>query len=475
MRDTAAALPADGDQVSLSAGLWDMLAAIRPGDIPASARERVRLCVLDTIGVALAAAARGVGTAGAKVARPEHAGATVWGSGFTARAQDAALANGILAHALDFDDTHPEAIMHTSAIIVPAALAVAEEERLSGDALVAALVAGYEAAARLGRAAPGAFQENGFQATAVLGVFAATVAVGHLRGVSHETARNAMGLAGSMASGLMEYLSDGSDAKQMHCGWAAQSAIRAVDLARAGLTGPARVLEGRFGVYRSFTRREAKVEEILAPFRPRFEVERMAPKPYPACLCVHAGIDAMLALRRSGAFQPDNPDNIAEIICEVPQWYVNLVLEPLDKKMHPRTPYEARFSLPYCLARAAVDGRVGLDSFGKDRLTDSGIAALAQRVSYKVRQFDEFPEAFPAVVTLRTADGHERSHAELYNRGSERNPMSRAEIEAKFADAVGDSLSQDQARAVITAIQTLSGMPTLNDLSAVLRQAVPAV
>src|SRR5690606_9255099 len=154
-------------------------------DIPKAVIERTALCVKDTIGVAIAARTLGVGMAGTRVALAAGGSpqATVWGAAHAATPEDAALANGMLAHALDFDDTHAAAIMHSSSVIVPAALALGEALKAPGRNILAALVVGYQLAARLGRLAPGPFQDNGFQATSVLGSFAATAVAARLLGL----------------------------------------------------------------------------------------------------------------------------------------------------------------------------------------------------------------------------------------------------------------------------------------------------
>ena len=155
--------------------------------------------------------------------------------------------NGMLSHGMDYDDTHTTATLHPSCVIVPTALAVGEATGASGAEVLAAAIVGFEVVARLGLLASREFQNRGFHPTSVLGVFGAVATVSRLMGVSAVVGRNATGLAGSMASGLMEYLSDGSSAKQVHPGWAAQAAVTAVRLAQAGATGPARVLEGTAG------------------------------------------------------------------------------------------------------------------------------------------------------------------------------------------------------------------------------------
>ena len=429
--------------------------------IPQSAVRAVQLCMKDTIGVALAGGAFGVGTSGLRVAAEAGgpAESTVWGGGFSASRVDAALANGMLAHALDFDDTHPAAIMHSSTVNIPVALAIGEAIKAPASEILSAAILGSEVSARLGRLGAGPFQDHGFQSTAVLGVFASTFIAARLLKVNASVARNAMGIAGSMASGLMEYLSDGTDVKQMHPGWAAQAGIRAVQLARAGLSGPATVLEGRFGVFKAYARLDIDPEAVLSFDGSRFEVEEMAPKPYPACLCVHPMVQGTINLRARGVF--DRLDMVEDIHCEVPQWYVDLVFEPSVQKVAARNAYEGRFSAQFCVARAALDGKLGVKSFLPENITDPEVARIAGKVSYRARPFAEFPETFPALVRVRLTDGSVHEASVPHNLGSAKLPMGEAGVNAKFRDNVIFAISESSADRLDAAIKNMQpGKPT---------------
>lgn len=415
--------------------------------IPEEVLVRTALCVKDTLGVAIAARTLGVGVAGSAVALesdgPAHA--AVWGAAQAASVEDAALANGMLAHALDFDDTHAAAIMHSSSVIVPAALAVGEFVQASGSEILSSLVVGYQFAARLGRLAPGPFQDNGFQATSVLGAFAAAAVTARLLKLAPEQAINALGTVGSMASGLMAYLSDGSDVKQMHPGWSALSGIRAARLAKAGFRGPSAVFEYKLGVFNSFARvdiSQAWQNEAGAPW----EVALMAPKPYPACLCVHAPVQAILKLREAGKIAPDRVDDIVNIHCDAPAWYVDLVFEPASAKFAPRTPYEARFSAPWTMARALLDGGLDVWSFSPEKLADPAALRLCSRTSYTAEALPEFPAAFPARVTVTMRSGAKHVEYVAHNLGTPGNPMTVADIDRKFLACATPAMGEGRAQ-----------------------------
>src|SRR5213593_1046564 len=265
--------------------LAEWAVGLRAEDVPAAVRDNAALRVLDTIGCALAGA------------REEHVPAvlgltarwsgpgpsTIWGSALTAAPPQAALANGALAHGLDYDDTHADSVCHASAVLVPAVLAHAEAERFSGRDALTALVAGYEGMIRIGMAAPGRFHERGWHATAVCGPFGAALAAGKGMGLDAGRLTAALGVSASMASGVMEFLEDGSWVKRLHPGWAAQSGLQAAALAREGFTGPATALEGRLGLYRAALGETPDIARHLKSLGTEWETVRSSFKLYPCC------------------------------------------------------------------------------------------------------------------------------------------------------------------------------------------------
>src|SRR5207247_1593456 len=276
------------------------------------------------------------------------------------------LAERLAVFAADLDVTH------ASAVVLPAALSTGEAERVTGRAVLAAAVAGYEAITRIGLAVPGAFHARGWHATSTCGVFAAALAVGKVMGLDAKRLASAVGLAGSFASGVMEYLTDGSWSKRVHAGWAGHGGAIAATLARGGFGGPATILEGRFGLYATMLGRAPD----LAPFETlgrEWETLAVGYKPFPCCHLLHAYLDCALAL---GGEHRLAPEAIAEVECRVPAGEVPIIGEPRHAKLEPRTSYAAQFSLPYTVAAALVDGRVRLDTFPRERLGDPRLLGL---------------------------------------------------------------------------------------------------
>jgi len=407
-------------------------------DVPSAVVESAKLRVLDVLGIALAASTH-------DFAPSMLAALESWGSGECtviaaktgAPLPLAILANGTLAHGLDFDDTHPGSITHASAVVVPAALSTGEAERVTGRAVLVAAVAGYEAITRIGLAAPGAFHARGWHATSACGVFAAALAVGKIMGLDADRLTSALGLAGSFASGVMEYLTDGSWSKRAHAGWAGHGGAIAATLARGGFRGPATIFEGRFGLYATMLGQAPDTTPFETLGR-EWETLSVGYKPYPCCHLLHAYLDCALALGREHRLAPET---IAEVECRVPAGEIAIICEPRHAKLAPRTSYDAQFSLPYTVAAALVDGRVTLDTFAPERLDDPRLLTLAARITHTIDPASAFPDGFPDWVRVRLNDGRLLEAREPDGRGGARRPLPSAAIVEKFRENASRVLS----------------------------------
>jgi 2-methylcitrate dehydratase PrpD len=416
-------------------------------DIPAPVTDAAKRHLLDALGCGLAAVALDEGGAGRAVARAMSgtAEASLIGAPERVPCPSAALANGMLIHALDFDDTHAAAIAHVSAVVVPAALAVAESRGAGGRELLAALVAANEVVARIGAAASGEFHARGFHPTAVAGVFGAAAAACRLQGADHAATVSAFGIAGSMASGLFAYLDDATATKPIHAGWAAHAGIIAARLAAAGAEGPPHVFEGRFGLFDAFVGRIPDLAGTLSDLGSHWETPRITYKPYPACHFCHGALGAAATLGLDSAA-------IDEIVAIVAPAAVDVVLEPSAAKLEPRTGYEAKFSLQHSLAALIVHGSVGTHTYTDAAIADPAVRALARRVRYEVR---EFPSVFGGAVEVSTRDG-QVLHATLpYPAGAAENPLEDRAVLAKFRANAALSLPSGEVAALEAAVETL--------------------
>ncbi len=414
--------------------------ALRPDDVPAAVRQRAVLHLLDAVGCAYAASGLGEGAEARSVV--ESQGGTpessLIGTRARAPASGGALANGTLMHALDFDDTHPASICHITTVVAPAALAVAEAVGASGRDLVTAYVAGCETVARLGAAADGEFHRRGFHATGVCGVFGAAVAAARLLSLDAVTTTRALGIAGSFAPGLLEFLGDGSSTKRLHAGGAARAGVDAALLAAAGATGPAGVIDGRFGLFATHLGdpHVRAVSAQLDDLGRRWETAAMAIKPYPCCHFMHGALEALASLDLAA-------DDVLRIDVRVADAGVGLILEPAAEKPRPRTPYDAKFSLPFTAGALLVHGRVGVDTFTADGIDDEAAVAVARRMSYEPVPLAEMANGFGGSVAVRTVDGRTLRASVDQPRGSVAAPMTTDEVRAKFRDNASLALPAD--------------------------------
>ncbi len=448
--------------------LGEWAARLRAEDIPAAVRDNAALRVLDTIGCALAGA--GEEHAPSVMALASRWGgpglSTVWGTTLRAAPPQAALANGALAHGLDFDDTHADSVCHASAVLVPAVLALAESDRLSGRDALTALIAGYEAMIRIGMAAPGRFHERGWHATAVCGPFGAALAAGTCLGLDAGRLTAALGIAASMASGVMEFLEDGSWVKRLHPGWAAQSGIQAAALAQEGFTGPATALEGRLGFYRAALGEAPDIGKQLKNLGDEWETLRSSFKLYPCCHLNHAYLDAVARLKRTEGL---GASLVEEVECLVPAGEVPIVCEPAAAKLRPRTPYDAKFSLAFCVAAALAGDRVGIGAFTEESIREAGALALAARVRYTVDPGSPYPRTFPGWVKVRLIDGRVLEAREESQRGGRDKPIAPDEVIAKFRDNAARLLPQPRVAALEGAVLGMERAPDLGPLLALCR------
>jgi 2-methylcitrate dehydratase PrpD len=434
-------------------------------DVPADVAEHAKLHLLDTLGCGLAASALGVAVEGrttmAELGGPEEA--TVIGAGQAMPAANAAFANAMSCHGLDFDDTHADSVSHVSTVTCPASLAVAEARGLPGRDALAAVVAGNEVTTRVGMAAAGLFHRRGFHPTAICGVFGATAATALLDGLDTRTAASALGIAGSFAGGLFAYLADGTATKPMHPAWAAHGGVLAARLARHGAEGPPSVLEGKFGLYHAFLgagEGEIDIAAQVADLGSRWETPRIAYKPYPACHFSHGALGATAA-----ASQGLPADEIEEIVVTVPEAGVALVLEPAASKQAPRTEYEAKFSLQYSAASMIVRGTAGVADYSDEAIADPRVLAVARRVRYEVKDYPTYPRAFPGGVRIRTRDGRTLEAELAYQRGGPENPWSADDVKAKFRENAALALADADVEALEHAVL---GLESHDDLRAAL-------
>ncbi len=396
--------------------------------LPAAVKQQVTSVLLDVAG--LCVAARNTDYVQSVLAASSDAGAvTAIGHGGGFDAASASLINGIAIHGEDFDDSFEEGIVHSGAVVVPAVLAACERFGRSGTEAVSGIAAGMEVMCRLSLVAPTAIHRAGFHPTAILGPFGAAAGAGVALGLTGLELAAAFGIAGSMAGGIIEYLSDGSWTKRMHAGWAAQSGLRASLLAKNGFTGPRTVFEGHHGLFAGFAPDVTPdFKRLTDELGTRWEIERIAFKPYACGTICQPYIDCAIELAQRGI----QTDDIVDILCEVGEGSVHRLWEPLSEKHRPATPYSAKFSVPYCLAIGFIDGDAGLLQFTQARISDPEVIDLTGKVRYVVDPENEYPRNFTGHLRATLTDGSVHEIRKSHLRGGTQAPLSRADLVAKF-------------------------------------------
>jgi len=439
-------------------------AGIEPHAIPEAARDVAANALLDVAGLCIAA--RGTDYIRAALAAWDAEGpCTALGHARALDAAGAALINGTAAHGEDFDDSFEGTPVHASAVVMPAVLAAAERYRRAGADVLRGYVVGTELMCRLALVAPMAIHRAGFHPTAVIGALGATAGVGATLRLSPRQLTDALGIAGSMASGIIEYLAEGTWTKRLHAGWAAQAGLRAALLGRAGFLGPRTVLEGEHGFFHAFG-----VPEIEPDFRfvteglgDEWQMAGIAFKPYACGTMLHPFIDCAIRLARDGVAAAD----VREVVCRVGEGTVHRLWEPLAEKRRPTTSYSAKFSGPFAIALGLVEQAAGLEQFTDAKVLDADLLALAAKVRYAIDPANEYPRNYTGDVCVILADGSLREAHQPYLRGGVREPLGRAEITAKFrANAAYGGWPERQVRRLEGWCGRLFEQEDVGDLSA---------
>jgi 2-methylcitrate dehydratase PrpD len=443
--------------------LADWLVDLEDRPVPDAVARTCRDLLLDYAG--LCVAARGTDYVHAVLAASQEPGsATVIGHDRRTDPYAAALVNGTAAHGEDFDDTFEGGPIHSSAVVMPAVLAACERFGGSGADALRGVAAGVELMCRLSLVAPKAIHKAGFHPTAVIGALAAAAGVGSALRLDRDQLVSALGIAGSMASGIIEYLSDGSWTKRMHAGWAAQSGIRAALLAQQGFVGPARVLEGDHGFFHGFApSRDPDFDALLDGLGERWLITTIAFKPYACGTMTQPYVDCAIELAGRGVA----PDEIASILCEVGEGTVHRLWEPLAAKRRPPTPYFGKFSTPYCIAVGFFDRAAGLAQFTDEKVADPRIRALAEKVSYVIDPDNPYPKRFTGHLRATLRDGSVVEIRRENMRGGAHAPLAPGELERKFTDnVIYGGLSPERAERMKRAIDGLFGASDMSGLGA---------
>ena len=420
-------MDAELPKVAVAEILAEKMAALDAPSLPPAVRSKCEDLLIDVVG--LCVTARNEDYVQAALAAWDDDGiCTAIGHAAPMSPASAAFVNGTAIHGEDFDDTFEGGPVHAGAVIVPAVLAACERYHPDGPSALLGIAVGVEVMCRLSTVAPMQAHKAGFHPTAIYGAAGAAAGVAAALGLDRRQTVDALGVVGSMASGIIEYLAEGTWTKRMHAGWAAQSGLRAALLARAGFSGPRTVFEGVHGLFHGFANTpNGNYDVLIGDFGQHWVTETVAFKPYPCGTMTHPYIDCArrLATRIKA-------DDVVQMECEVGEGTVHRLWEPLAAKQTPKNGYAGKFSTPYCIAAGFIRGNVGLADFSDAAVKEPAIVALANKVRYRIDPANPYPRNFTGHIRATLRDGRVIEERQPHMRGGAHEPLTRRDIEEKF-------------------------------------------
>jgi 2-methylcitrate dehydratase PrpD len=418
----------DQPQMSVAEALAEKIVSVKPGMLPAVTTRKCQDLLIDIVGLCVTARNEDYVASALKSCDDDGICSAI-GHIRTLTATGAAFVNGTAAHGEDFDDTFEGGPVHAGAVIVPAVLAACERHNPDGRMALIGIAVGTEVLCRLSLVVPKAVHKAGFHPTAVFGAMGAAAGVGAALGLDAIQIVDALGIAGSMAGGIIEYLAEGAWTKRLHAGWAAQSGIRAALLAREGFVGPRTVFEGVHGLFNGFAHtKEGNYEALTGDFGTQWVIDTLAFKPYPCGTMAQPYIDCARALAGRGV----HPEEVTEIVCEVAEGTVHRLWEPLADKQRPPNGYAAKFAVPYLLATGFVYGGVGLGAFTEGAIRDERVLTLASKVKYVIDPDNPYPNNYTGHIRATLQDGSVVEERQPHLRGGAQEPLTRQDVIDKF-------------------------------------------
>jgi 2-methylcitrate dehydratase PrpD len=449
--------------MDVTAKLAKFVTELDYNQIPSEAVKTAKIAVRDCLGVALAGSQEKDAKICGEIARQENARqeTSVVGQKFQTSALNAALANGTAAHALDFD--HSFTMMgQPTAPIVPAAFALGEALGASGRRIIEAYVAGFEVTGKLVHSLRDS-AHDGWHAPSTLGVFGATAACGKLLGLDGTQMQMALGITASMAGGIVANF--GTMTKPLHVGLGARNGVLASKLARGGYTANGKAIEGGFGLYQVLHQdaplHEAAIDELGHSYA--LVTDGLRIKPYPCGGLTHEVIDAVLEFRAKHGLTAEMIDNVD----------VDVVKHTFDRIVFrvPQTGIQGKFCMPYLVARAIIDGKIGLHIFTDRAVRDQNVLKLAERVQMNLDPNLKKSDAAgrPCRVTIHLKNGQTLTREAQHAKGGPEYPMSEAELREKFTECAGEAIDPRKAAQALDYIENLETLSDIRPLCDILR------
>ena len=440
-------------------------------DIPDDIVTLLEDLLMDTVGCILAghiepSNAILVKTLKEKGGKPES---TVFGYGFRTDAATCAMINGCVGHTVELDDDHREGTLHTGVVVFPTVLALGEKLGATGKEVLTAALMGYEIGIRIGKAFLGDLFYQGFHPTGVCGVFASCVAAGKLLGLTPTQLANAIGIAGSQASGNREWKTTGAWTKRLQAGHANFSGVTAAMLAKNGFTGPLTALEGEYGLFKSYSYQgHYDLEGILSELGSHWEIRNDSLKPHASCRFTQPIVDSTLAIVKKFDLKPE--DIKAVHVGTGKNALISLTV-PSERKYHPVTRVDAQFSLPYASAVAIHRRKAFIEEFNPSSFTDDEILKTAQKIDYYLDPVSEskWPVCYAAKVTVETVDERVLEDRTDYPKGDPENPMSKEEVIEKYLTLASYTVDESTAGKSAEMMSKLRSMEKIEELCLLLK------
>ena len=448
---------------------------LTPEKTPAEVRTTAAMRILDTVSAGIGAAVNPqiknicaayspLSGCKAGVLSDCDASAPVWGQGLQAPLFTAVFLNGLQGHTLELDDVHTKSKSHIGTVVIPAAWSCAAMLGSSGEELITAVIAGYEITARIAMAfGIKEHRKLGWHSTATAGVFGAAAACGKLLGLDEDRMVYALGLAGAQSFGTWAFLADGASCKVLNPARSAQSGCEAAFLAKAGMTGPEHVLTSEDGGLLHMMSTAPVPEYVDAQLGQAWEICEMDNKPYPCCRSTHCAIDAALALRAEAGLKPEDVESIS-----VETYLIGKQqCASSDSSICPHTPPQARFSTPYCVAAALLNGKIGLPEFDEIMINSPAAQELLRKVD--VSACERFTAAYPqhwgCHMTVHCTDGRVLEKEIPDASGSVSRPLTAEQAQAKAMGLLIPVIGESDATKLVDALTHLDSAAQLPDLS----------
>jgi 2-methylcitrate dehydratase PrpD len=439
---------------------------LNPDQLGNDVFDRTKYLLLDYLGVAIAGS---LSDSSLPVHRMLYRSAclgpcTIVGTATKTSPEFAALANATAAHSLELDDTHQAGSIHPGVVIFSTAIALSEAHpEIDAGQFVAGVIAGYEVAARLAMALqPKLHYELGFHPTSTCGVFGAAVTAAKLLRLNEKQMLSAVGIAGSMAAGSLEFLAEGAWTKRLHPGLAAQNGILAAKLAAEGFRGPSTILEGRDGFLSAYSRNPIP-ELATRDLGKHFEILSTSVKPHACCRYMQAPIDGLIELATEHNIHPDQIERVEVAVLEA-GW--PLVCEPRERKYSPANVVDAQFSMPYGAAIALIDRAAGLDQFSGPSFDSPALKSLMSKVilTKDARLEENFPREWPARVQVHLTNGKQFEKYVRYPKGDPENPLTWQELSTKFESLATRVFPKTRCGQIIDSIRNMNSLADLRSI-----------